>query len=159
MSVFSPFKHVAQKRIKESECSGATIPGLPHTATFCFQLAGVFTTTSSPAPPLSLKYPSFFFFPGFSLTCNIQEEVHSYSTYLLPLMETGPVGFKWASWAVLHIFRGCLKGVWASDWWWTLNIGGIVVINCYWPSKHRTSQKLWTCIRKPKQDLTSDPFL
>lgn len=53
----SPFKHVAQKRINECERSGANIPALPHAATFCFQhLVGVFITTSSPAPPSSLRY-------------------------------------------------------------------------------------------------------
>lgn len=31
--------------------------------------------------------------------------------------------------------------------------------SCYWPLKHRTSQKLCTCIQTPKQDLTSEPFL
>lgn len=129
MSVFSLFAcyHVVQKRIKEYECSGAIIPGLPHTATICIQhLAGVFITTSSPAHPLSLRNiqasssfsssqallwlgmsrcwcPAHSWPAGWCQPCNIQEEVRGYSTYLLHLMEKWPVVFKWASRAVLHI--------------------------------------------------------
>lgn len=78
----SVFKHVALKKIKEYECSGATdVGGGPW-------LSHLFITPHG----------------------NVANWI------------------KWASGAVLQILCRCLKGVWASDWWWTLNIGEIVEV-------------------------------